>query len=179
MLSYKVVADGTKANYRVREQLAGLDAPSDAVGTTTAVTGSLVMDADGQIVPDQSKLVVDLKALHSDRGNRDRFIQFNTLETSEYPTATFVPTRVTGLPSPLPRSGQATFQILGNLTIHGVTKPVTWDVTAQANGNDVTGQATTQFTFEDFGMTPPKAGPVLSVNDNVKLEVTLHLAKVA
>lgn len=43
----------------------------------------------------------------------------------------------------------------------------------------MTGQATTDFTFEAFGMTPPKAGAVLSVNDDVKLAVTLNLTKSA
>jgi polyisoprenoid-binding protein YceI len=178
-LTYSVVASGTKANYRVREQLAKLNAPSDAVGTTTGVTGQIVIGADGKIVSDQSKLVVDLTRLQSDSNMRDGYIARGTLETSSYPTATFVPTAISGLSSPLPTSGQQSFQLTGNLTIHGVTKPVTWTVTAQVNGNDVTGQATTSFKFEDFGMTPPQSMMVLSVVDNVTLEVTLHLSKAA
>ena len=67
--------------------------------------------------------------------------------------------------------------MVGNLTIHGVTKPATWSVTTQVSGNDVTGQATTDFKFEDFGMTPPASMAVLSVVDNVKLEVSFHLVK--
>lgn len=156
-----------------------LSAPSDAIGKTSAVTGDIVVTPDGKIDSSQSKLVVDLTSLQSDSGMRDRFIQGNTLETDQYPNATFVPTAIEGLPTPLPTSGQQSFKLLGNLTVHGVTKPVTFDVTTQANGNDVTGQATTNFKFEDFGMNPPKAGAVLSVVDDVKLEVTLHLSKSA
>lgn len=174
---YSVVPDGTQADYRVREQLVRLSAPSDAVGKTSDVTGNIMITSDGTIDPQQSKLVVNLTSLHSDSGMRDRFIQGNTLETDQFPDAIFVPTAIQGLSTPLPASGQQSFKLLGNLTVHGVTKPVTFDVTAQAKGNDVTGQATTSFTFEDFGMTPPKAGAVLSVVDNVKLEVTVHLSK--
>jgi polyisoprenoid-binding protein YceI len=176
-ITYKVVASGTKADYRVREQLVRLSAPSDAVGTTTGVTGSIVLGADGTIVSDQSKLVVDLSTLQSDSNMRDGFVGNNTLNLSQYPNATFVPTAITGLTAPLPTSGQQTFQLTGNLTIHGVTKPATFAVTSQVSGNDVTGVATTNFKFEDFGMTPPHAGAVLSVVDAVKLEITLHLTK--
>jgi polyisoprenoid-binding protein YceI len=172
-----VVTNGTKADYRVREQLARLSAPSDAVGTTTGVTGGIVIGADGKIVSEQSKLVVDLTSLQSDSNMRDGFIQHSTLDTGQYPTATFVPTEAKGLASPLPTSGQQTFQLIGNLTIHGVTKPVTLNVTTQVNGSDVTGQTTTDFKFEDFGMSPPQSMAVLSVVDNVKLEITLHLTK--
>ncbi len=174
-----MAATGNTAGYRVREQLVSLTAPSDAVGTTDKVTGSLVITPDGKIVADQSKLVVDLTSLHSDRNSRDGFIQRSTLQTSTYPNATFVPTAVQGLSAPLPSSGQQSFQLVGNLTVHGVTKPVTLNVNSQVNGNDVTGQATTTFKFEDFGMTPPKAGPVLSVVDNIKLEIDFHLTKAA
>jgi polyisoprenoid-binding protein YceI len=176
-VTFNVVASGTKADYRVREQLARLNAPSDAVGTTTGVTGSIVLGADGKIVSNQSKLVVDLTKLQSDSNMRDGFIARGTLDTASYPNATFVPTAISGLPTPLPSTGQYTFQLTGNLTVHGVTKPVTWAVTAQVNGNDVTGQATTSFKFEDFGMSPPQSMMVLSVVDDVKLEVTLHLTK--
>jgi polyisoprenoid-binding protein YceI len=176
-VTYNVVSSGTKADYRVREQLAKLNAPSDAVGTTTGVTGTIVIGSDGKIVSDQSKLVVDLTKLQSDSNMRDGYIARGTLETSTYPTATFVPTAISGLSSPLPTSGQQSFQLTGNLTIHGVTKPATFNVTTQVNGNDVTAQATTTFKFEDYGMTAPQSMMVLSVVDNVTLEVTLHLTK--
>src|SRR5438445_3407 len=41
-----LVADGTQARYRVREQLAALSLPSDAIGRTSAVTGSVVINSD-------------------------------------------------------------------------------------------------------------------------------------
>src|SRR5829696_2544456 len=38
------IAEGTKARYKVREQLAGISFPSDAVGTTESVTGVIVLN---------------------------------------------------------------------------------------------------------------------------------------
>src|SRR5256884_4238041 len=41
------VASGSQAGYRVREQLAGLSAPSDAGGPTSSGHGSVTIPADG------------------------------------------------------------------------------------------------------------------------------------
>ena len=165
------------ASYHAHEQLVGRTLPSEAVGTTAGVSGSLAFAADGTIVADQSKIVVDLSKLQSDESRRDNFIKGNTLQTSRYPIATFVPTAVQGLPSPLPTSGQVTFQLLGDLTVHGVTKAVTWQVTAQFGDSTVTGDATSAINITDFGMSPPKAGPVLSIEDGLTLELAFTAAR--
>jgi polyisoprenoid-binding protein YceI len=175
----RLVLDPAKseARYQAREQLANLTLPSDAIGTTKAVSGTIVINPDGTIVSQASKFVVDLTTLTSDKAQRDRFIQRNTLQTDTYPSAEFVPTRAIGLPSPLPTSGPVTFQLAGDLTVHGVTHPTTWDVTAQIAGQSLTGSASTTVTFEDFGMTQPKVPVVLSVEDNLKLIVDFDLVQ--
>lgn len=165
----------SEARYRVREQLANISFPTDAVGTTRAISGTIVIEPDGTVVSQESKFIVDLTTLKSDKAQRDRYVQNNTLQTRSYPTAEFIPTKVIGLPSPLPTSGTATFQLVGDLTIHGVTRPTTWDVTASVEGQGLTGSASTSFTFEDFGMTPPRVPILLSVEDTIKLEVDFHL----
>jgi polyisoprenoid-binding protein YceI len=162
----------SSASYHAREQLVGRGLPSDAVGTTSGVSGALVLGADGSVLADQSTISVDLTKLKSDESRRDNFIQGNTLQTRQFPTATFTPRAIQGLGMPLPTAGQATFQLLGDLTVHGVTKPATWQVTAQFADTSVTGNATTSVNLTDFGMTPPKAGPVLSIEDGLTLELT-------
>jgi len=165
----------SQVSYTAHEQLVGHTLPNDAVGKTSAVSGQIVLDATGQPVASASKITVDLTTLQSDESRRDNYIKQNTLETSKYPQATFVPKSITGLSWPLPTSGQAQFQLTGDLTVHGVTKTVTWQVTATFNQNTVQGTATTQVTFEDFGMQPPKVPVVLSVEDNLVLTANLHL----
>src|SRR5262245_2825711 len=39
----------TSARYKVTEQLAGISFPSDAVGTTAAITGAIIVNPDGTI----------------------------------------------------------------------------------------------------------------------------------
>jgi polyisoprenoid-binding protein YceI len=169
--SFAIVAEASEARYRVTEQLAGRSLPNDAVGTTKAVAGAIVIGADGAVVAEQSKITVDLSKLESDSGQRDNFVKRNTLQVSQFPNATFVPTKVEGLSRPLPTSGEVRFTLSGDLTVRGVTKPVTWDVVAQAGAQQVSGTATTTVTFQDFGMTPPKVGPVLGVEDQLTLEM--------
>ena len=170
-------SSASKASYRAHEQLVGRTLPSDAVGTSSSVSGSLVLAPDGSIVADQSKISVDLSKLQSDESRRDNFIKGTTLQTSRFPMATFVPREAQGLPSPLPTTGQATFQLIGDLTVHGVTRPVTWQVTAQFADTSVTGTATTGVNISDFGMSPPHVGPVLSIDDALTLELAFTAAR--
>ncbi len=86
----------SQASYHAREQLAGNDLPSDAVGTTNCVSGTIVLNADGSVDSDQSQITVDLSSLTSDENQRDNFIKRNTLQINQFPTATFVPTQVVG-----------------------------------------------------------------------------------
>ncbi len=172
-----IVSDKSEARYRVREQLANLSFPSDAVGSTNAITGTIMGKTDGSIVADQSKFQVDLRTLKSDQAMRDGFISRSTLQTNQYPYATFVPTSAPGLPLTLPADGKVTFKLIGNLTIRDVTKPVTWDVQGTVNGNTVTGTATTSFTFEYFDLTRPNVARVLSIDDNIKLELDWMLQR--
>jgi polyisoprenoid-binding protein YceI len=166
----------SQASYTAHEQLVGRTLPSDAVGTSKSVSGSLVLGSDGAVLADQSKISVDLSKLQSNESRRDNWIKNDTIQTSRFPMATFVPREVQGLPIPLPTSGEAKFQLLGDLTVHGVTKPVTWQVTAQFADGAVTGNATTNVKITDFGMTPPKVGPVLSIEDALTLELAFSAA---
>ncbi len=176
-LTFTLTPGKSTALYKVREQLAGLSLPSDAIGKTSQVSGSVTIKADGTIDSNTSKFVVDLSTLVSDQSRRDNFIKQNTLGTAQYPNATFVPTQADGLPNPLPTSGQVNFQLTGNLTIRDVTKPVTWTVTGTVSGGTATGTAITTFKFEDFNLTQPRVPVVLSVVDSITLEIDINLQR--
>jgi polyisoprenoid-binding protein YceI len=168
---------GNEARYRVREQLAGVDFPNDAVGTTSAISGEIVLDDAGGVVAERSKITVDLRTLKSDRERRDGYIQRRTLETETHPMAELVVTGVEGLPHPLPTSGELAFTLRGNLTIHGTTRLTTWQVTATAGPHGYRGTAKTQFTFAEFGLTKPRVAVVMSVEDEIGLEFDFHFVR--
>ena len=174
---YAVVADGSEVRYRVREQLVGLSFPNDAVGATTAVEGGVAFDAQGRVLPGDSRFTIDLRTLRSDEARRDNYVRRNTLETDRYPTVTFVPTEARRLPVPLPQSGSVPFELVGDLTVKEATRRVTWDATATFDGPKVTVRARTAFRFGDFGLRVPRVSVVLSVEDDIKLEADLVLRR--
>jgi polyisoprenoid-binding protein YceI len=168
------LTEGTKARYKVGEQLAGINFGSEAVGTTEAITGMLVLGADSSVNSSQSKLTVDLRTLKSDQQLRDGYLQRNTLQTDKFPLLEFVPRRQVGLPSPLlaaQRPIVVGFQLVGDMTLHGVTSEVTWNVVATVTTDSIGGRATTTLPFATFGMAKPTVPFVLSVDDKIQLEV--------
>ena len=169
-LRFVVAPTGNEARYKVREQLVGRDLPNEVVGATKNVTGRLVVESDGRVVRDSSKIVVQVATLASDQTRRDNYLRRRTLESEKFPTVELVPATFTGISSPIAPGTSRTFALTGNLTIHGVTRPTNWQVTARAEGADVVGKATTAFTFKDFSLDQPRVPIVISVADTVRLE---------
>lgn len=169
-LQFVVAPTGNEARYRVREQLVGRDLPNDVVGVTKNVTGRLVVEPNGRVIRDSSKIVVQAATLTTDQTRRDNWLRRRLLEAEKYPTIELVPATFTGITSPIAPGTSRTFALTGDLTIHGVTRPTSWQVTARGEGRDVVGTATTNFTFKDFNLDQPRVPIVLSVADTVRLE---------
>lgn len=168
------LVEGTKARYIVGEQLVGVSFGNDAVGTTESVTGTIALGVDGSINSSQSKISVDLRSLQSDQQRRDAYLQRNTLQTEQFPTLEFVPKRGVGLPSPLPapeRPQAIGFQLVGDMTLRGVTKEVTWNVVATVTADAIAGRATTSFPFATFNLPKPSIPLLLSLEDKIDLEI--------
>lgn len=167
------------ARYRVKEQLVGVDFQNEAVGSTTGVTGTIVVMPDGKFGP-QSKLVVDLKSISSDQELRDGYIRTRVLDTEKFPTLEFVPTG--GLTANVPSQPTAQaigFKMIGNLTLKGVTKPVTWNIVGTLRGATVAGVATTSIKFADFNLPKPAVPLLLSADETIALEIEFRAARSA
>jgi polyisoprenoid-binding protein YceI len=169
------IGSASKAVVSVREQLVGVSLPSDAVLTATGGSGTFGLNADGTF-SSNSKITFELATLTSDNRDRDNFVKQDTLNTRQFPKAEFVPTKTSGLALPLASTGTFTFTLTGNLTIHGKTKEVTFNVVAKRSGGDLTATATLAPTvkFGDFGMSAP-SGPfrVVSVVDEIRIVVEI------
>jgi polyisoprenoid-binding protein YceI len=164
----------SKATVRVREQLARFPAPSDALITITGAQGSFTLNPDGTFASG-SKISVDMTTVTTDDRQRTDTIRRDPLEVTRFRTSELVPQKASGLTLPLPRSGDFTFQLTGDLTLHGVTKSVTFDVTATRSDGKLTATATAKpsWKFGDFGMRPPSSFSVLSIIDEIRMEFAL------
>ena len=165
------VTEGSEALYRINEQLARRDLPNDAVGTTSEIEGQIVFSDDGTVDAERSKITVGVGSLRSDSDRRDSYIQRNSLESNQYPEVIIAVKEVPGLSWPLPTSGEVSFEMVGDLTIRDQTRPVTWETTATFTDGAIEGLAKTVVTFEQFDMTKPRVAIVLSVVDEIRLEI--------
>ena len=175
-LRYVVAPSGNEARYRVREQLMHHDLPNDAVGRTTGITGSIAVAPSGAVDTAASKITIDVTSLKSDQERRDGYVSHRTLETAQYPTVTFVPTSDKRCDASVVGAEQS-FDVAGNLTVHGVTKPTVWHVTAKGSADDVSGTGWTKFTFADVQLAQPSVPILLSVADTIRLEYDFHLVR--
>ncbi len=172
------VTSGSQAGYRVREQLASLAAPSDAVGRTSSITGSVTITQSGSsYTVAAASFTVNVNTLTSDRAMRDQRLHQMGLESDRYPTATFQLTTPIDLPAGATGGQIINLSATGQLSIHGVTKTVTIPIQARLNGSQIELAGSITFPFSDFGMTPPRIGGFVSVQDNATMEFDLKLAQ--
>jgi polyisoprenoid-binding protein YceI len=164
---------GTWAGYRVDEELAGIGSQT-AVGRSPNVTGTLTVE-NGQVT--SVDVDVDLTALKSDSDQRDGAIRSRGLQSDQFPTASFSLSQPIQVPDGLSGGQSASTQVQGELTLHGVTKPITVDVDAQmGNGTvAVTGSAPVKLT--DFGIEAPTGFRVLSIQDDGTFEFQIFFSK--
>lgn len=172
---FNVAPIGNEARYRVFEELASIG-HNEVIGKTKDVKGRIVVDANGAILKDSSKIIVNAQALQTDQKRRDNHLRTQTLETDKFPQVTLVPVSFDGLTAEIPAGQEKTFTMMGDLTVRNVTKPTKWDVVARRQGNDIVGTAKTVFTLQDFNIEKPRVVMVLSVADTVRLEYDFHFA---
>ena len=167
------VEDGSAARYLVGEELVRIPNPIVAVGETSDVSGAITFDADGEADADESTVFVGLSGFVSDEDRRDNYVRSRLFDTRRFPDAELAVRETPGLPWPLPESGEASFQIVGDLTIQGVSKSVTWDAEARFSADSVEGSAFTTVTFDDFELTKPSFAFIISVEDEIRLEMDI------
>lgn len=176
---WTVAATGNQARFIVREQLVGAQLPNDAIGTTAAITGGIVLNAQGQPDAATSRITVDLRTLTTDKPNRDSYIKRRTLVTDSFPEGVFIPTRLGLSTGDIHQRGPISGTLSGIMTMHGASHPVDWTITGMIAGDTISGHAVTHVQFGDFGMERPHLMIVLSVVDDIRLEYDFRLVRSA
>lgn len=165
------VANGSIVGYRVNEVLFGQS--NEAVGRTSAVTGSLTVNGSTLSAAD---FIVDMTTLSSDQSRRDEQFNGRIMDTATFPTATFKLTQPVELVSIPPDGVARTVQATGSLTLHGVTKTVVFSVTGRKTGSTVQVAGSIPITFADWNIPNPSFGPV-TTEDHGVLEFALNFAQ--
>jgi polyisoprenoid-binding protein YceI len=152
----------------------------------TTVRGRIA-DVEGTIYTDEKnpsnssvEAVLKAASLDTRTEQRDQHLKSaDFLDVEKFPDITFRSKRIEG-----PRER---FKLIGDLTIHGVTKEITLDVTFEGEGKDPWGGERAGFTAtgkidrRDFGLTwnqALEAGGVL-VSNEIKISVEVQATKQA
>ena len=178
------IGTGSLAGYRVNELFAGTSSPHQAVARTSSVSGSATVgdDSGGSYQLSAVTFSAGLAGLASvdqvagrDVRLRDNVVS-RSLEVQRFPNATF--TAASGSVPDAVTSSQVDLSVPGQLTIHGVTKPVTATGKAQLNGGRVEIAGSLLVDMTDYGVQPPQIG-FTTVDSKVTIDFDLFLSKAA
>jgi polyisoprenoid-binding protein YceI len=152
---------------------------SNVQGEFTKVTGTANLD-DQNISKSTVTASIDVASLDTRVQHRDDDLKSDHFfDLAKYPTITFQSTKIVS-------TGDGTAKMTGNLTIHGVTKEVTFDVTGPTkpiqvmNGTRRGASATTKINRQDFGivyMTNTLPGGDEMIGDTVTITLDVEMVK--
>jgi hypothetical protein len=172
------IAAGSEAGYRVREKLAFLPAESDAVGRTSQMTGHATFTESHNIVTiTAASFDVNVSTLKSDRSMRDEKIHEIGLESSRYPSATFMLSSPVVLPASAVTGTVVHVHVTGVFNIHGTSKTETLPLEMSLSDSIVQAVGSLTFPWSEFNMTAPSIGGFVNVTEKATMEFDLHLQR--
>lgn len=167
---FKIVPGESRVTYEVGETFINQNNRfAIAVGVTSEVRGEVYANLTNPPESSIGVIEVDISQFRSDSSRRDGVIRNQWLESARFPIARFEPLRIEGLPEAYSEATPYAFRVIGNLTVKDVTREVAFDITAQLDGETLTGKATTTILMSDFGVGPISILGVLNTEDEVKL----------
>jgi polyisoprenoid-binding protein YceI len=151
---------------------------SNVQGEFTKLTGTVNLD-DQDISKSTVTASIDVNSLDTRQPHRDDDLKTDHFfDAAKYPTITFQSTKIWS-------TGDGTAKMTGNLTLHGVTKEVTFDVTGPTKVIQVMGtrrgaSATTKINRQDFGMvfmSNSLPGGDQMIGDTVTITLDIEMLK--
>ena len=150
---------------------------SNIHGSFAKVSGTVTLD-DADTSKSSVNATIDTTSISTDNENRDKDLRSDHFfDTAKFPAMTFQSKKV--------MSAGGKTQVLGTLTLHGVSKDVTLDVEGSSKEVTAMGKqrrgytATTTINRRDFGLTYGGNLPSgdAMVGDDVKITLEVELTK--
>ncbi len=163
---------GSQAGYRVQEVLLGQS--TTAVGRTTELWGSLTVAGTSVV---KGTFTANMADVVSDQSERNHSFRTQIMDVAMYPTATFTLTEPIDLGN-IPGDGTVrNFSAAGTLDMHGVTKAVSFPVSAERLGDEIAVLADIPILFSDWNIANPSIGGFVNTADKGTLELLLRLTQ--
>jgi polyisoprenoid-binding protein YceI len=170
---YDIDSSHSAAQFTIRHLMI-----SNVRGQFSGVTGTVVID-DGNPANVKIDATIDASTVDTREPKRDTHLKSpEFFDVAKFPKITFVSKKSQ-------KTGNGTYKVTGDLTMHGVTKEVVLDVTGVAEVKDPWGNTkvgatgTTRVDRKDYGLTwnkPLEAGGFL-VGDDVDITIDAELTK--
>jgi polyisoprenoid-binding protein YceI len=145
---------------------------SKVQGEFTNVTGTVQLD-EKDVTKSVVNATIDVSTVYTRNEGRDKDLKESFFEVAKFPTMTFVSKSIT-------RGADGKLQMTGDLTLHGITKSVTFAVDGPSEaikdpwGNQRRGaSATTTIHRSDFGITKYAA----MIGDDVAINLDMEFVK--
>ena len=160
-----VVTEGSEITFTVGEVLSRFPTPIEAVLRTSKLSGQI--NLDGQ----PSTVEVDLHSLNSDQQYRDRYVKLQMFP--QHPVASFTVDSVTELPGEFDSGDTFQRSVSGTLNVKGADFPISFDLEVRNDGNILNVLGRTVFTWQQLSIPVPTARSVVSIDDEVHVEILL------
>ena len=172
--TYEIDPAHTSVQFSVRHMMI-----SNVRGEFTKLSGKVVGDP-AKPAATTVEATIDAASIDTRNEKRDEHLKSpDFLDVAKFPTITFKSTKVE-------KAGENAWKLTGDLTLHGVTKPVVLDVTNLTPpmkdpwGNTRVGaQATTTINRQDFGVSFNKTldGGGVLVGDEIAITIDVEVMK--
>jgi polyisoprenoid-binding protein YceI len=124
------------------------------------------------------EIVIDTTTITSDEGRRDNRLRTEGLQTDQFPTATFTLTQPVDVPATAIAGTATDLTLVGDLTLHGVTRSVEIPAQAQLTNGQIQVAGSLTFPLADFEITAPNVGGfIISIADEGALEFLVVLVR--
>jgi polyisoprenoid-binding protein YceI len=165
------VGKGSVVGYRVQEVLIGQH--TTAVGRSSTVSGSITISGTDVTA---GAFTVNMASVVSDQSERNASFDGRIMDVAQYPTATLKLTAPIDLGTTPAVGATGTYDASGDLTMHGVTKPVIFTVSAERTSAGIDALADIPIEFSNWDIQNPSLGFVTTADDGT-LEALLHLTR--
>jgi polyisoprenoid-binding protein YceI len=174
-LAFAIDSEHSSASYVAHFLVQGTAVPGTVTGVTGDIGGSFLISAPSspKIVMQTMQVVVDLRTLDSGAPARDDHVRNDTFEVDKYPLAKFTAQSVTVLSAPYVDGQTLTFNLPGNLTMHGETRAVTFEMQGKATHGTIMGTGTTVVHIQDWNMKDPEITSVLTIAIQPDIALTI------
>jgi polyisoprenoid-binding protein YceI len=168
--TYDIDASRSEARFTIMEVLRGSD--TTVVGSSNNLAGKISIDMADPAATQIGEILINARDFATDNDFRNRAIANEILLTDTHEFITFTPSELVGLPDSVAVGESYDFQIVGDLTIIGETREVTFDVTVTTiSTTELQGVASVSILYADYGVTVPLSQFVTAVDEEVLLEL--------